>query len=66
MLTELFLLLFFQADKVLTGGDNACTIWKAFAKRGLGPDATVVGSTPWGGGIRTEDNAVPKACRSKQ
>lgn len=23
------------ADKVLTQGDNACLIWKAFAKRGL-------------------------------
>lgn len=35
-----------QADHVYTGGDNACTIWKAYAKRGLGPDANVRGSTP--------------------
>lgn len=24
-----------QADVVLTGGNNTCTIWKAFAERGL-------------------------------
>lgn len=35
------------ADKVLTGGENRCTIWKSFAKRGLGPEAKVIGSTPW-------------------
>jgi extracellular elastinolytic metalloproteinase len=35
------------ADKALTGGENACTIWKSFSKRGLGPDSRVVGSTPW-------------------
>ncbi|KAI0203157.1 fungalysin metallopeptidase [Astrocystis sublimbata] len=28
-----------DADEALTGGDNACEIWKAFAKRGLGEDA---------------------------
>jgi extracellular elastinolytic metalloproteinase len=28
-----------DADKILTGGDNACEIWKGFAKRGLGKDA---------------------------
>lgn len=37
-----------QADQLLTGGENACTIWKAFSKRGLGPDASLRGSTPWG------------------
>lgn len=36
-----------QADKVLTNGENRCTIWKSFSKRGLGPDSRVVGSTPW-------------------
>ncbi|GAA6004401.1 hypothetical protein JCM10207_000710 [Rhodosporidiobolus poonsookiae] len=50
------------ADKALTGGENECTIWKSFAKRGLGPDSKVVGSTPWGGGIRTEDYEVPSRC----
>ncbi|SPO01672.1 probable Extracellular metalloproteinase MEP [Cephalotrichum gorgonifer] len=29
-----------DADKALTGGSNACEIWKAFAKRGLGEGAT--------------------------
>ncbi|GAA5875949.1 hypothetical protein JCM16303_004052 [Sporobolomyces ruberrimus] len=53
------------ADKVLTGGENRCTIWKSFAKRGLGPDSRVVGSTPWGGGIRTEDYKAPTDCHKK-
>lgn len=42
-----------QADKVLTGGENLCDIWEGFAERGLGFDAQVIGSTPWGGGVRT-------------
>lgn len=29
------------ADKVLTGGDNECTLWKGFSTRGLGPDSQV-------------------------
>ncbi|KAI0391846.1 extracellular elastinolytic metallo proteinase [Xylariaceae sp. FL0594] len=33
-----------DADKALTGGDNACEIWTAFAKRGLGQGAAY-GST---------------------
>ncbi|GAA5831230.1 hypothetical protein JCM3766R1_002975 [Sporobolomyces carnicolor] len=53
------------ADKVLTNGENRCTIWKSFSKRGLGPDSRVVGSTPWGGGIRTEDYKVPTNCHKK-
>ncbi|KAF2711882.1 extracellular metallo proteinase MEP [Pleomassaria siparia CBS 279.74] len=28
-----------DADKALTGGENACELWKAFAKRGLGKGA---------------------------
>lgn len=52
------------ADRALTGGDNECTIWKSFAKRGLGPDARLVGGTPWGGGVHEEDYTVPKKCRS--
>ena len=43
-----------QADEVLTGGENFCTLWGAFAERGLGIDAKVVGRTPWGGGVRTD------------
>ncbi|KAJ1954643.1 hypothetical protein GGI12_005744, partial [Dipsacomyces acuminosporus] len=30
----------FQADKYLTGGKNKCAIWKGFAKRGLGVNAS--------------------------
>lgn len=29
-----------DADKALTGGKNACLLWKGFAKRGLGADAS--------------------------
>jgi len=52
-----------QADQVLTGGENFCTLWEGFAARGLGPDATVRDRTPWGGGVRTNGNTVPLACR---
>ncbi|KAK2464973.1 hypothetical protein APHAL10511_003049 [Amanita phalloides] len=51
-----------QADQILTGGENFCTLWKGFAKRGLGVDATIVGGTPWGGGSRTNGFSVPKPC----
>jgi len=51
-----------QADQVLTGGENFCILWEGFASRGLGQDATVVGQTPWGGGIRTNGHAIPLAC----
>ncbi|KDN38028.1 hypothetical protein RSAG8_09801, partial [Rhizoctonia solani AG-8 WAC10335] len=30
------------ADETLTGGENACTLWKAFASRGLGTDAKML------------------------
>jgi len=53
-----------EADKVLTGGENVCDIWEGFAERGLGHDATVVGSTPWGGGVRTNGFKVPSQCGS--
>lgn len=42
-----------SADQILTGGENHCDLWVAFAERGLGPDASVEGRTPWGGGVRT-------------
>jgi extracellular elastinolytic metalloproteinase len=51
-----------QADQVLTGGENFCTLWAGFAARGLGVDATVVNRTPWGGGVRTNGYAAPVAC----
>lgn len=43
-----------QADQVLTGGENFCDLWLAFAEKGLGVDANVQGRTPWGGGIRKD------------
>jgi extracellular elastinolytic metalloproteinase len=47
-----------QADQVLTGGENFCDLWLAFAEKGLGMDATVQGRTPWGGGIRKDVSIV--------
>jgi extracellular elastinolytic metalloproteinase len=52
-----------QADQVLTGGENFCDLWLAFAEKGLGVDATVQGRTPWGGGVRTDGFAVPAVCQ---
>ncbi|KXN82990.1 Extracellular metalloproteinase NpIII [Leucoagaricus sp. SymC.cos] len=52
-----------EADRVLTDGENVCTLWKGFAERGLGVDARVEGRTPWGGGIRTDGHTVPLQCR---
>ncbi|KAJ1960481.1 hypothetical protein GGI12_003773 [Dipsacomyces acuminosporus] len=47
-----------QADKNLTGGKNKCTIWKGFAKRGLGPNASgTSGSTN-----HKEDYNAPAGC----
>lgn len=42
-----------DADAALTGGANACEIWTAFAKRGLGEGAVYARVT------RTEDFTVP-------
>jgi len=39
-----------DADKALTGGSNACEIWTAFAKRGLGSGA-VYGTTRKGSNV---------------
>jgi extracellular elastinolytic metalloproteinase len=55
-----------QADQILTGGENFCDIWRGFSKRGLGPDARLEGSTPWGGGVRANDFEVPLACQETQ
>ncbi|OBT50209.1 hypothetical protein VE04_09851 [Pseudogymnoascus sp. 24MN13] len=44
-----------DADKALTGGSNACELWKAFAKRGLGEGASR-GSGSTG---RKESTTVP-------
>ncbi|CAG8712753.1 15206_t:CDS:2 [Acaulospora morrowiae] len=51
-----------QADELLTNGDNLCDIWQAFAKRGLGIDAKIIGGGPWGGGTRVESFSVPEDC----
>ncbi|KAF8315785.1 Fungalysin metallopeptidase-domain-containing protein [Cantharellus anzutake] len=54
-----------QADRILTGGKNQCELWIGFSQRGLGPDATIIGSTPWGGGVRTDDFDVPPGVCNK-
>jgi extracellular elastinolytic metalloproteinase len=50
------------ADQELTGGENFCTLWKAFSLRGLGMDASVIGRTPWGGGVRNNGFEIPSTC----
>ncbi|KAI8320344.1 hypothetical protein GQ54DRAFT_252677, partial [Martensiomyces pterosporus] len=46
-----------QADVQLTGGKNMCLIWKGFAKRGLG-----VNASGRNGQRHTEDSSVPSGC----
>ncbi|GBE85615.1 Extracellular metalloproteinase MEP [Sparassis crispa] len=55
-----------DADEVLTGGENYCDLYAGFASRGLGPNARVDGRTPWGGGVRTNDYALPAKCVDKK
>ncbi|KAJ2513009.1 hypothetical protein H4217_006567 [Coemansia sp. RSA 1939] len=50
------------ADRQLTGGKNQCLLWSGFAKRGLGLNAELIFDSPWGGGARTEDFALPAEC----
>ncbi|EEY17878.1 extracellular elastinolytic metalloproteinase [Verticillium alfalfae VaMs.102] len=47
-----------EAERVLTAGANRCAIWKGFARRGFGQDATV-GSGTQG---RVNGFAVPSGC----
>ncbi|USW55120.1 Putative peptidase M36, fungalysin, FTP domain, peptidase M4/M1, CTD superfamily [Septoria linicola] len=42
-----------DADRALTRGDNLCSIWRAFAKRGLGENAAN------NGGVYTDNFTVP-------
>ncbi len=48
-----------DADMANSGGANACEIWRAFAKRGLGTGA-IAGGT--GVGDETEDFTIPGTC----
>ncbi|KAJ2720965.1 hypothetical protein GGI07_004278 [Coemansia sp. Benny D115] len=45
-----------QAEKNLTGGQNACALWKAFAKRGMGSQARVDKD------VHHEDYTLPSGC----
>ena len=49
-----------QADAALTGGANACEIWRGFAKRGLGNSASQGLSTSRTDGVEAFD--LPAAC----
>jgi extracellular elastinolytic metalloproteinase len=48
------------ADLALTGGDNACLIWEAFAKRGLGATASQGSSASAADGTAAFD--MPNSC----
>ncbi|KAI9598470.1 Fungalysin metallopeptidase-domain-containing protein [Syncephalis fuscata] len=47
-----------QAEKVITGGQYKCIIWTAFAKRGVGFNATTDGV-----GKVAEDTSLPRDCK---
>jgi hypothetical protein len=49
-----------QADVALTGGANACEIWRGFAKRGLGFSASQGLSTSRLDGVEAFD--LPASC----
>lgn len=49
-----------DADLALTGGENQCPIWEAFAKRGLGVNAVQKSSNKTSDG--TADFDVPREC----
>jgi len=49
------------ADVALTGGENACRIWRGFAKRGLGHSASQGTSTSRSDGTQAFD--LPPECR---
>jgi extracellular elastinolytic metalloproteinase len=52
-----------QAEQVLTLGSNSCTLWKGFAKRGLGINAKrIPGSVPWEDDTRVDGFEIPTAC----
>jgi extracellular elastinolytic metalloproteinase len=51
-----------EADLALTGGENQCLIWEAFAKRGLGIDAEQRSSKKTNDGTASFD--VPAECGS--
>ncbi|QRV95966.1 extracellular metalloproteinase MEP [Ceratobasidium sp. AG-Ba] len=51
-----------EADRVLTGGENLCLLWKAFSSRGLGRDAKLHGGGPWDMGKHTNGYQIPEEC----
>ncbi|KAG0333010.1 Fungalysin/Thermolysin Extracellular metalloproteinase 5 [Podila humilis] len=55
-----------DTEKHLTGGKYRCDIWRAFSKRGLGPNAKVVGANSPFGSFRTEDFVTHKDCEHER
>ncbi|KAG9000692.1 Fungalysin/Thermolysin Extracellular metalloproteinase 5 [Tulasnella sp. 427] len=54
-----------QAEQITFGQRYACDLWRGFAQRGLGVDASAsfdVLWTPWGGGKRKDGFDVPEEC----
>ena len=51
-----------DADLTLTGGENQCLIWAAFAKRGLGVGAVEKSTNKTGDGTASDD--MPSGCAS--
>jgi extracellular elastinolytic metalloproteinase len=51
----------FAAEEVLTGGDNACTLWASFSRRGLGFSASDGGTTSRNDGTEAYD--TDPSCR---
>lgn len=51
-----------QADAIGNGGEDKCMIWKAFAKRGLGVNASAGSKTV--GTDQVEDFTIPSDCDS--
>ncbi|RMZ60627.1 T9SS C-terminal target domain-containing protein [Chryseobacterium nematophagum] len=51
-----------QADMIATNGADKCMIWKAFAKRGLGVNASAGSKTVWTDQV--EDFSFPQECNT--
>ncbi|QRW08804.1 extracellular metalloproteinase MEP [Ceratobasidium sp. AG-Ba] len=54
-----------EADKRLTGGENYCLLWNGFSSRGLGKNATMKITDPWGGANHTNGFEIPEECMSQ-
>jgi len=51
-----------QAERLATGGTYQCEVWKAFAKRGMGPNASDNTKDKNGTALHVDDFTLPAAC----